>query len=217
MKVSVIVRCRNEEHYIGHTIQSIIDILGFESEIIIVDNNSTDRSKEIINLFTNNKTNNIIIKYLTISEYTPGKSINLALQECSNDIILILSAHSVIQEINEEKIITLLKEHKAVWGKQIPIYFGKKINRKRYIWANFEDKDNINYYSSGEDRYFLHNAFCFYNKKDLIEYPIDESYIGKEDRYWVKDMIEKEFKIYYDSEMICHHHFTNKGATWKSI
>jgi len=217
MNISVIIRCRNEERWIGHSIQSIIDTLGKNTEIIIIDNNSNDKSKDIVQLFMNKQVNHIKIKYLTIDNYTPGKSINLGVQHCSNDIILILSAHSVIQKLNISKIKNLLKTNKAVWGKQIPIYYGKKINRNRYIWSNFEEQDNINYFSKGENRYFLHNAFCFYNKKDLIEYPIDESYIGKEDRYWAKNIINNNFTIYYDSDMICHHHFTNMGATWKCV
>ena len=106
----------------------------------------------------------------------------------------------------------------AIWGKQIPIYFGKKINRNRYIWKNFEDKDNINYYSEGENRYFLHNACCFYLKDTLIKYPFDENLIGKEDRYWAIDRINnKDGSIYYDSELICDHHYTLNGSTWKSV
>ena len=40
-KVTVIIRCRNEENYIGFAIQSVIDNFQ-EPEIIILDNNSTD-------------------------------------------------------------------------------------------------------------------------------------------------------------------------------
>ncbi len=63
MKISVIIRCKNEERWIGHSIQSIIDFFDDDSEIIIVDNNSNDKSKHIISLFSNNKINNIKIKY----------------------------------------------------------------------------------------------------------------------------------------------------------
>ena len=39
--ISVIIRCRNEEQWIGHSIQSVID--NFDNpEIVIIDNNSTD-------------------------------------------------------------------------------------------------------------------------------------------------------------------------------
>ena len=49
--VSVVVRCRNEERYIGYTIQSIYDYFGYDVEIIIVDNESTDNSIRVVNTF----------------------------------------------------------------------------------------------------------------------------------------------------------------------
>ena len=49
-KISVIIRNKNEERYIGYAIQSVID--NFNSpEIIIVDNKSSDNSLEIISSF----------------------------------------------------------------------------------------------------------------------------------------------------------------------
>ena len=47
---SVIIRTRNEEQWVGHAIQSVLDHL-YKPEIIIVDNNSTDKTLEIVNQF----------------------------------------------------------------------------------------------------------------------------------------------------------------------
>lgn len=217
MKISVIIRCCNEERWIGHAIQSIIDLFDSGSEIIIVDNNSSDESRNIIKLFENENVNSIKIKYYNIDTYSPGTSINFGVKNCTNDIILIMSAHCVIQKIKYKKIINLLDNYIAIGGKQIPIYFGKKINRNRYIWQNFEDEDKINFFSYGENRYFLHNALCFYKKNTLIKHPFDEKLVGKEDRYWAIDRISNGDKIYYDSELECQHHYTKNGSTWKNI
>ena len=48
--ISVIIRCRNEEQWIGHSIQSVIDHFD-NPEIIVVDNNSTDESMNIVHMF----------------------------------------------------------------------------------------------------------------------------------------------------------------------
>ena len=218
MNFSIIIRCKNEERWIGHAIQSVMNHFDKEtSEIIIVDNNSTDKSMEIVNLFTNLQTNSHKINIIKIDKYTPGLSINLAVKKAIYDNILILSSHCQLSNINFSKIERLLEDNIAIWGKQIPIYLGKKINRKRYIWQNFEDTDNVNHYSNGENRYFFHNALSIIKKKTLIDFPFDETLIGKEDRYWAIDMINKNYKIYYDSELICYHHFTINGATWKNV
>ena len=48
--ISVIIRCRNEEQWIGHSIQSVIDHFD-KPEIIVVNNNSTDESMNIVHMF----------------------------------------------------------------------------------------------------------------------------------------------------------------------
>ena len=66
-KFSVIIRNRNEEDWIGHCIQSVIEHFQ-DPEIIIVDNKSTDHSLEIAKTFRKNKNfkNNISKNYAEI-------------------------------------------------------------------------------------------------------------------------------------------------------
>ena len=47
---SVIIRNKNEERWIGHSIQSVIDKI-LRPEIIVVDNNSNDESLNIVRHF----------------------------------------------------------------------------------------------------------------------------------------------------------------------
>ena len=184
--ISVIIRCKDEEQYIGHTIQSVIDSFD-KPEIIIVDNNSKDESMSIVKMFKKDKSlknggNYTNIKIYNLDDYSPGKSINFGVSKCSNDYVLVLSSHSQITQCNFDDIKKQLDNHCVVWGKQIPIYKGKKIT-PRYVWSNFKDEDKINYFCDYEDRYFLHNAFSFYKRNVLVEYPFDENLTTKEDRY----------------------------------
>ena len=207
---SVIIRNRNEERYIGFAIQSVLDHFK-DPEILVVDNNSTDRSIEIAKSF-----NFANITICQIDDYTPGNAINMAVSKSNYDNILILSAHSEIVKLNHENIINNLTRYSAVFGKQIPIWNGRKIN-PRYIWSHFIEKDVTNMYSNIEGRYFLHNAFSFYKKEILLQHPFDITLYGKEDRYWANDRVNNGFNIFYDHNCICHHHFTNEGATWRGI
>ena len=208
--ISVIIRNRNEERYIGYAIQSVLDNFK-DPEIIVVDNNSIDNSLGIVRSF-----NFSDITIYNMESYTPGKSLNFGVTKCTNDYILVLSAHSQIMNCNFDKIKMCLDDYCVVGGKQIPIWNGKKIT-PRYVWSNFIDKDDVNYFSKSEDRYFLHNAFAFYKRDILIKHPFDEKLVGKEDRYWINDRIKEGMKSYYDSDTICHHHYTDNGATWKGI
>ncbi len=212
MNLSVIIRNRNEERHIGYTIQSVIDFCGNDVEIIIVDNDSTDDSLRIVNTFDFLDITRVNIDK---NEYSPGRSLNIGVKESSNDYTMILSAHCEITKFDMSKVkIQLNSNMGAVWGKQIPIWDGKKISR-RYMWSNFKDESSVNYYSESEKRYFFHNAFSMFKRQHLREFPFDERLSGKEDRYWANDQIEKGFKIFYDFEQEVKHHYTPNGATWK--
>ena len=209
--ISIIIRNRNENEFIGFAIQSCLD--NFKSpEIIIVDNESTDSSLEIVNLFSDRTK----IKVLSCSSYTPGKSINLGVKNSTKDYILLLSAHSQIHTLNFSEIKKNLKKYIAIFGKQIPIYKGKKIT-PRYIWEHFGDKEVVNMFSDSENRYFFHNAFSFFKKETLLEFPFDETYPGKEDRYWASSIIANHLSYLYDPNSIVFHFYTKGGATWKGI
>ena len=93
-QVSVIIRNRNEERYIGFAIQSVLDHFN-NPEILIIDNNSCDGSLEIAKSF-----NFANLKIFKIVDYTPGKALNLGAMESTYDNILILSAHSEIIKLD---------------------------------------------------------------------------------------------------------------------
>ena len=86
-----------------------------------------------------------------------------------------------------------------------------------YLWANFGDELQINYFSELEDRYFFHNAFSIFRADHLRNHLFDEHYSGKEDRYWANERIDKGYKIIYDPKQIVKHHYTVGGATWMGI
>ena len=209
--ISIILRNRNEGDYIGFALQSICDYIPY-AEVIVIDNNSTDDSLDIVRLF---KTR-LDINITTIDKYTPGRCLNKVVKLCNNEIVLILSAHSQLTKIDLKYVRSQLKIHSAIFGNQTPIYKGKRIN-KRYIWSHFTDHDVINMWSDIEQRPFLHNAFCFYNKKVLIDIPFDESVSSKEDRYWAIDILDKGYSYLYTPKIEVNHHYTSDGATWKGL
>lgn len=220
--ISVIIRTKNEDRWIGHAIQSVIEFFP-GCEIIIVDNKSVDETLMICQMFSKPKILNNVdtsytkIKFAEIDNYTPGKALNRGINLSTRENILILSSHCVIRKINYQKLEKDLKKYVGIFGNQIPIYKGKKI-QKRYIWSNFDErKSKVNLFSKIEKRYFFHNAFSFFKKKILKKFPFDEELSGKEDRYWVKMIVQKKLRYLYDPSHIVEHHYTENGNTWKGL
>ena len=118
--LSVILRTRNEEKWIGHAIQSILDNL-YKPEIIIIDNNSKDQTLDIIKHFiqephlekTVSKYTNI--KIFSINDYSPGKALNFGVKKSTKKNIMIMSAHCILKNINYERIYKCTIEIKRGW------------------------------------------------------------------------------------------------------
>ena len=218
---TVVIRVKNEERWIGYAIQSVLDHL-IKPEIVIVDNNSNDKTIDIVKFFAenpnlNNEANNYSkIKIVNIANYSPGRALNLGVKSASKKYIMILSAHCILKKFNEVNIIKDLEKNSCVFGNQIPVWNGKKIS-KRYLWSHFSNKKTKNMYSELEKRYFLHNALAVYKKETLKKFPFDENLTSKEDRYWANKIIKKKMNFTYDPELIAEHQYTIHGNTWKGI
>ena len=221
-KISVVIRTKNEERWIGHTIQSVLDQLS-RPEIIIVDDNSKDETRHIIGHFvqdplldgkkSRNYTN---IKIFKLSDYTPGKALNFGVAKAKNSVVLIISAHCVLNKINLKKHMEDLQDYVCIFGNQIPKWKGKKIT-KRYLWSHFSNKAKKNMFSNLENRYFIHNGIAIYDKKFLIKNLFNENLLGKEDRYWANEIVKKGKSFLYDPTLEVDHHYTENGNTWKGI
>ena len=218
---TVVIRVKNEERWIGYAIQSVLDYL-IKPEIVVVDNNSNDKTIDIVKFFAenpnlNNEANNYSkIKIINIANYSPGRALNLGVKNASKKYIMILSAHCILKKFNEANIIKDLEKNSCVFGNQIPVWNGKKIS-KRYLWSHFSNKKTKNMYSELEKRYFLHNALAVYKKDTLKKFPFDENLTSKEDRYWANKIIKKKMNFIYDPELIAEHQYTIHGNTWKGI
>jgi glycosyltransferase involved in cell wall biosynthesis len=200
-KFSIIIRNRNEEAWIGHCIQSIIE--NFEDpEIIIIDNNSTDKSIEIAKTFKKNKNfkdnknkNYAEIKIFNIDDYTPGKSLNYGVLKSKNKNIMIISAHCVIDKIDIDATINNLKKYKAIFGKQDPVWRGKKIS-KRYIWSHFVNKKIENMFSNQENRFFFIMLQVFLKNQLLKKYHLMKSYQERKIGFGLKKLLSQILNIY---------------------
>src|SRR5574340_1746904 len=86
--ISIVIRCRNEEEYIGQTLKSIysqqIDI---PYEVIIVDSGSTDSTLTMARQYA------VRILQILPESFTFGYALNYGIAQARGAIIVNLSAH----------------------------------------------------------------------------------------------------------------------------
>ena len=158
--VSFVILTWNSDKYITNCIESINTICNFCTQIIIVDNGSTDNTVNILNKYQENK--NIEIVFLP-KNYGTTKSRNIALNKVNSDTdyICILDSDTVINSNAIDILAEYLEKHPetAIVGpsmtnergeKQIPYrkfpswrikilkaFPNKKMNEKGQILENY--------------------------------------------------------------------------------
>lgn len=195
MKVSIIIRSKNEEKWIGLCLESIFSQSYQNFEVILVDNNSKDATVK--------KAENWPIKIIKIEKFLPGDAINQGIDQSSGDLIVCLSAHCI--PINKEWLSNLIRPLEnpsiaGVYGKQIPLSSSSALN-KRDLFIVFGDERRIQ-----EKDTFFHNANSAFTRDIWKKFPFDSTATNIEDRLWGQEVIKSGAKIAYEPDACVYHH-----------
>jgi len=197
--VSIIVRIKNEEKWITSCLNAIFDQDYKNFEVIIVDNNSSDHSRERAKRFK--------VKIINIKKFTPGKAINDGIRNSSGEIIVCLSGHCV--PTSKNWLSNLIKDSSnskiaGVYGRQEPFSFSSDLDKRDLInLFGLDKKIQI------KDTFF-HNANSSFTRKMWKKFPFDENVSNIEDRVWAEQVISAGLQIIYEpSASVYHHHGIN--------
>lgn len=198
-KVSIIVRTKDEERWITHCLQGVFDQTHKNIEVILVDNESTDKTVEKARQFP-------IAKVVTCTEYKPGKALNLGIRQSTGEFIACLSGHCI--PVNEHWLENLLRNFNdstvaGVYGRQEPMLFTPDAD-KRDLALLFGLDRKVQKKDS-----FFHNANSMI-RRDLWEifgFKFDETLTNIEDRAWAQQVLSKQrHTIVYEPEASVYHH-----------
>ena len=193
-KVSIIIRTKNEERWLEQCLKKIFNQSYSNFEVIIIDNNSKDR--------TIKKAKKFPVKIFKIKNFLPGKAINLGVKKSKGKIIVCLSAHCVPVNNNWlQKITSSLKDPKVagIYGRQKPLSYSSDFD-KRDLFNLFGPEKKI----QKKDTFF-HNANSAFRKSLWKKIPFDEKTKHIEDRIWGNDVIRKGYKIVYEPDAPVYH------------
>lgn len=195
-KVSIIIRSKNEEDWIGHCLNAVFSQDYENYEVIIVDNQSEDKTLDIVKSYP-------VKKIVNIEKYLPGYAINEGVKEASGKIIVIVSAHCIpkhnqwlinlVRNFNDENIA-------GVYGRQLPVSFSAPQDiRDMFITFGLDKRVQIK-------DYFFHNANSAILKSVWNQFPFDDLATNIEDRIWGKKVTEAGYQLIYEPHAEVYHH-----------
>ena len=130
IKLSLIIPCYNELTTISKIIDKVLEVKKFDYEIIVIDDYSTDGTRDILKNLAKNKIQHLI---LNEKNYGKGYSIRQGLKKATHDIILIQDADLEYDPSDYEKLIKPIINDKAdvVYGSR---FIGSEEKRVLYFW-----------------------------------------------------------------------------------
>lgn len=195
--VSVIIRSYNEAALIGKTLDTVFSQNGFAGEVIVIDSESTDATREIalrhpVRLFSVPK-----------SAFSYGAALNLGARLARGRIIVNLSAHAVPAHRNWfSPLIAPLSDDTVagVYGRELPIegwigHFESKLLNDAFGPKPMLSRDNP----------FFSNANAAMPRKLILDTPFDEYAGWGEDGLWAREMQRRGLAIAYQPAAAVHH------------
>lgn len=164
MKLSVIVVNRNACTFLKQAVSSLINACkNIDYELIIVDNNSTDRSLEII-------ADNFPSVQLIANDADMGvaKARNQAIKKTTGEYILLVNADTIAVKDSLEKMTSFMDEHASVGGLGIRMlspqgrFLPESIHGLTSTWASF-------FKLIGFAKYLSKTRLYDRNRKDWVE------------------------------------------------
>jgi len=193
--VSIIIRGKNEEDWLGLCLRAINNQLFKDYEIIYVDNESTDASINVAKAFKVNKIRKI-------KKFLPGNAINIGIKASEGKYIVIISAHCIPKDNNWlTRMVNSIKQKNiaGVYGRQIPME-STSSDDARDLLITFGNEDRI----QTKDPFF-HNANSIIKKSVWEKVNFDNNITNIEDRDWAKKVLDLKYLIKYDSSASVYH------------
>ncbi|WP_035446258.1 glycosyltransferase family 2 protein [Bacillus sp. UNC41MFS5] len=174
MLFSMIIPVYNAEKYLQEALESLIhQTVDFKQnvEIILVDDGSTDQSKDICQNYVNQYPSNI--KYIYRENAGPGSARNTGFNHVSphSDYIGFLDADDLLSEDTLEKVSSFFSRHSEIQLAVIPLYHFERIDTPHRLNYRFEQGDRVIHILEEYTGIHFHIGGCFFKAKHFLTNP----------------------------------------------
>jgi glycosyltransferase involved in cell wall biosynthesis len=194
--VSIIIRGKNEEDWLGLCLKSINHQSYKNFEVIYVDNQSDDSSVNIAHEYS-------VAKIKEIKKFLPGKAINMGIKASKGKFLVMLSAHCIpVDKHWLKNMVKAIKNNNntaGVYGRQLPLP-STSSDDARDLLITFGNEDRL----QKKDPFF-HNANSIIRRSVWNQVKFDNSITNIEDRDWAKKVIDLGYNIKYDAQSAVYH------------
>lgn len=204
-RISVVIRAKNEDRWLGACLNAVVHQDWPDIEMIVVDNHSTDRTREIATAY------GARLVDISDADFNFSRALNWGIKEATGDLVAIVSGHCV--PVNHRWLAAMAMHFRepdvvAVYGRQEPLPDSRPTD-KRDLWISF-----------GLDRkeqrrdYFFHNANSMIHRSAWERMPFNENIHGVEDQDWAKKVLRDGARIVYEpAARVFHHHGIHHGQS----
>lgn len=194
-KVSLIIRCYNEEQHIGRLLTGVLQQTEQDIEIIVVDSGSTDATVAIARRFP--------VRLLSIrpQDFSFGRALNLGCRAATGAFLVIASAH--VYPVYKDWIERLLAPFA---DPEVALTYGKQ--RGNGITKYAEHRIFARWFpetpAPRQPHPFCNNANAAVRRSVWERLPYDESLTGLEDLDWAARAMQLGYCISYvpDAEIV---------------
>lgn len=206
MRITVVIRCRNEERHIGRLLTGILRQRVVPDHIVLVDSGSTDATLSIAAKFP------VDVVHISQEDFSFGAACNVGCAATDADIVVFVSAHCY------PTYDTWLERLAAPFetGADVACSYGRQVAPAS---ANYSERRILaTWYparSVPRQRHpFSNNANAAIRRNAWEEAPYDEHLTGLEDLDWAKRAIARGHVLSYVAEAsVVHVH----EETWGQI
>ena len=212
-KVSVIMPVYNAEKYLGEAIASFLRQTYADFELLLVNDRSTDRSKEICMEYAK-KDDRIVLLENDSELHGPGPTRNIGLDHATGEFIYFMDADDWIEDRLLEDAVHCMQETGADMV-QFGVFYERMDGRnQQYFWSgkNLLTKNEIKNNFSCFWKENRNTLWLYLFRTDAVQAIRFEDMISGEDICYVMDALSNAETIAYIAKAFYHYRYV-EGST----